>query len=842
MQRIILIILIVLLAIGIFAMGRNPRRMDDEQSQKFNRDRALLSLRQRSPEVIWRFDDNNCIATIEGENLTAPSQEEPVEIALKFIEEHSALFRLENPREELEVNRLETDELGLTHIRFDQVYDGLKVRSCQLGVHLRSDGSVYYFNGTYFPTPDINTVPFFTLQEGIEIAKEHYLQRGKTSIVDATGELMIFSHDGETFHLVWQVMLQGESLIDSYEYYIDAHDGDVLHFVTRIRGDGPVTGSGMDNHGVSRSVNLYQEGSNYYFLDTTKPMYRPPAHEFNGVIAVVDFENTTESFDLLGTTSTTISDRAAVDVSYATSLIYDFFNDLVGLNSWDNRGGTIRVGVRFGLNMNNAVYSSSANLMAFGNGDGTRFHPFSRAWDIIAHEYGHGITHHSAGLIYENQPGALDEAYCDLAGVTIDSTTWMMGQHVMMTAGTATRYLDNPHRADMPAHMSEYRHLPNTPEGDYGGVHINMSIPNLAFVRMVDHAPNFRRSEAYIVWYRALRHYLNERSQFMDARDNVLRAARDIYASDPRLSDIECGIQDAFAFVGLGTGCDGTGGDEGGEWVGDFIYYWNDDAEDYYLLTTPDIDNDQYGLGVQFTIPPGGYNLVGLYYYIFDVWTLYDLDFFILDNDFEIIASNTVSNDYMWRAVYGDSMAIPFVGADLGITYEGDIYALTWLDGEAIEDDYVAFGVDDATGTGGDRNFAFIWDWDAFDFIVADLEEVYGAPYNIISFAIISRLEGIEEEKIVLLPNGLKIDLVASPTPFNSSVNLSYELPGSGKLVISDINGREVYRNSSLDGNGTIVWDAQSDSVRELPSGTYIVTLTSDDIPVPISRKILYLK
>ncbi len=61
--------------------------------------------------------------------------------------------------------------------------------------------------------------------------------------------------------------------------------------------------------------------------------------------------------------------------------------------------------------------------MIYGDGDGSFFSPLSGSLDVTAHEMTHGVTQETANLIYENQPGALNESFSDVFGIlTIQKT------------------------------------------------------------------------------------------------------------------------------------------------------------------------------------------------------------------------------------------------------------------------------------------------------------------------------------------------------------------------------------------------------------------------------------
>ena len=74
--------------------------------------------------------------------------------------------------------------------------------------------------------------------------------------------------------------------------------------------------------------------------------------------------------------------------------------------------------------------------MTYGDGDGVIFNRFTKSLDVIGHELAHGITQYEADLIYQAQPGALNEHFSDVFGVlvvqyaknqTANSADWLIG-------------------------------------------------------------------------------------------------------------------------------------------------------------------------------------------------------------------------------------------------------------------------------------------------------------------------------------------------------------------------------------------------------------------------------
>lgn len=205
--------------------------------------------------------------------------------------------------------------------------------------------------------------------------------------------------------------------------------------------------------------------------------------------------------------------------------------------------------------MDNAYWNGK--VMAYGDGN-VAFRPLARALDVAAHEMTHGVIEHTANLIYLSQSGAINESMADVFGVMVDRDDWLIGEDVVSPAyypSGALRSFIDPHnggsgtqsRGWQPRHMSEYQHLPETPEGDNGGVHINSGIPNHACYLI---AQQIGREKTERIYYRALTTYLRRNSQFLDLRRAIIRAAQDLYGNGTETTT----AAQAFDAVGITDG------------------------------------------------------------------------------------------------------------------------------------------------------------------------------------------------------------------------------------------------------------------------------------------------
>ena len=324
------------------------------------------------------------------------------------------------------------------------------------------------------------------------------------------------------------------------------------------------SGSGIGLDGTTKTLNTARFDVDYCLIDASRQMYVPPIGQERGVIATWDAQSDTVGNEYGSLTrvkdpnnDNNFNDntklRAAVDAHYFTGVVYDYYKNIHGRNSWNNNGGTLRNVVHYLNKYNNAFWNGY--WMTFGDGDGVTFSNLAGALDVIGHELTHGVVEATAGLLYENQSGALNESYADAFGTFCEfyargqAGNWLIGEDIYTPAisGDALRSMQDPHSgADwQPSHMSEYVDLLNDYYNDEGGVHINNGIPNRACY-LVASAIGVQKTER--LYYRALTVYLTNAAQFVDARNATLQAATDLYGSS---SAEYAAVESAFTTVGI---------------------------------------------------------------------------------------------------------------------------------------------------------------------------------------------------------------------------------------------------------------------------------------------------
>lgn len=478
--------------------------------------------------------------------------------SIKYVSEIKELLGLEDVDNSFKVVSTEKDELGFTHVKLQQTAKGSKIKDKQLTVHFNKLGEIVAINGQYETKAIIienESTPAISENKAIETASKAFnFDKLRTNPSIEKEIILVDEKAYDTF----KVNIQYDTpQIGNWDVYVDIHTGNIVKKTSRIRFDGPVTGSGVNVIGQTKNLNLTLTSGKYYMQDQTKAM--------KGQIKTYTANNAqTQPGTLINNTTSTFNTttfKAAVSAHDYANAVYDFYKNLFNRNSIDNNGMSIISTVHYGSSYNNAFWDGSQ--MVYGDGDGSTFTYLSGDLDVVGHEMTHGVTERSANLNYENQSGALNESMSDVMGVliqtydkynvkgsgawTFSASDWMVGDQVYTpaTSGDALRSLANPTLYNQPANMSGYQNLPNTEAGDWGGVHTNSGIPNKAGY-LVAQAIGCEKTAR--IYYRALTSYMTATTDFLGARNYLVQAATDLYGSG---SAEATAVGNAYTSVGV---------------------------------------------------------------------------------------------------------------------------------------------------------------------------------------------------------------------------------------------------------------------------------------------------
>jgi len=484
--------------------------------------------------------------TVLARAVAGPAKATPSERHLAtthaFLQTHAELLQLDSPAEELALDRSESDGLGGRHLRFSQRHGKLPVWPATLSAHLDPQGNLTVLEGAYIPTPR-------NLPDAPTLPSADALLRGRSSVPGgmrgdaSTPELIVFAPLDREPRLAWRFTLN-IGFTQAWAFVVDALDGRLLQRANRIL-DANVAGRGTDLQGVPRNLSVWQANNTHFLIDTSKPMFKAgtdPVQKPEGTITIADARNK-EPNELQGSDVFLITTANpaqwdipdGVSAAYNFSQTYDYFLAQHGRDSLDGQGGNITAIVRVGTKYDNASWNGNLRLMLFGT-----VQPYAGALDVVGHELTHGLTENSANLVYENQPGALNESFSDIFGEMVEAHVegqpdWKLGTRLTKIfrdfKNPGSLIIEGANRP-YPSKMSEFLQLPNTDDADHGGVHLNSSIINHCYWLLAEGLPGaIGLRDAERIFFRTLTQHLQAQSQFIDTRLGAIAAAEALFGA-----------------------------------------------------------------------------------------------------------------------------------------------------------------------------------------------------------------------------------------------------------------------------------------------------------------------
>ena len=234
--------------------------------------------------------------------------------------------------------------------------------------------------------------------------------------------------------------------------YIDAQTGDVLFDLPLINFSDEVGIAHTQYCGI-RPINTFFDGQKYILHDNTRgngiKTYNCEMRKTH--IGAVNFFDDDNEWNNVNEQL----DEYATDAHFASIATYDYFYNIHGRNSIDNKGFELRSYVHYNLediNGNNVNAFWNGYFMIYGDGEKyLEITPLTTV-DICGHEITHGLTAYTANLIYEFEPGALNEAFSDIFGTSIEfyavpeEANWTLGEKM----GKIIRSFENPKKYGQP--------------------------------------------------------------------------------------------------------------------------------------------------------------------------------------------------------------------------------------------------------------------------------------------------------------------------------------------------------------------------------------------------------
>ncbi|HET7754514.1 MAG TPA: M4 family metallopeptidase, partial [Anaeromyxobacteraceae bacterium] len=271
------------------------------------------------------------------------------------------------------------DRAGGTHLTWKQFHGGVPVFAGVVKTHFDASDKLAAVTGTAIPDLALSTTPARSAAQAAEIALSAVARaRGASSALGIGSSTLYVYREGLAkgipgdAQLAWEIEVTDRAHVREL-VYVNAQTGKVIERVSGIHD--ALSRRAYDGRDLAFVPPNYPNGA--YWLEGQR--YPTASVEANNMIT-------------------------------SSKEVYDFFKTAFGRDSFDANGAIMDAIFDRGYDCPNASW----------NGTFISFCPGATTDDITAHEWGHAFTQYTHGLIYQWQPGALNESYSDIWGETVD--------------------------------------------------------------------------------------------------------------------------------------------------------------------------------------------------------------------------------------------------------------------------------------------------------------------------------------------------------------------------------------------------------------------------------------
>lgn len=462
------------------------------------------------------------------------------------------------------------DALGFENHKFQQTVNGIPVEYGMINMLVKK-GKVVSQNGVWFKNVPATVEKRAGISEANALnsalayvgatsykwqnAEEEAFLKSDTKDANATfypkGKLVYYNDPADVnakkLTLAYKFDVYAAEPVSRQEVYVDAKTGKVLGTNALI----------LETNAPGTAVTAYSGNQAIVADQVSATSYRLRETGRNGGTAIETYNlkqgtNYSRATDFTDTDNTwnnvnTAKDQYATDAHWGAEKTVDYLKAKFNRNSIDNNHFAIKSYVHYSRNYFNAFWDGSR--MTYGDGSSTNGNKPLTALDVCAHEIGHGMTSKTANLVYQKESGALNEAFSDILGNSVEfwarptKASWKLGEDFSYVI----RDMANPNAyGDPDTYGGTYWVNPNcTPSStnDYCGVHTNSGVLNFWYYLLVNggsgtndkgfayNVAGVGLDKAAQIAYRTLTTYLTSTSTYANARTYSLQAAADLYGA-----------------------------------------------------------------------------------------------------------------------------------------------------------------------------------------------------------------------------------------------------------------------------------------------------------------------
>lgn len=475
-------------------------------------------------------------------------------------------------RSDLKLIEMKKDNLGITHYRFVQTFQGVPVENSMLIAHVKS-GKLISVSGeiiTEFPSsvPTVSAikaipakdavqkaityvgaVKYMWQEEDMEALYKEQKRDAKATLFPNAEKVWYYPGDGlnaSKMELAYKIDVYAAEPESRAYYFVSVSNGEIIGVKNRIHTTDAVA-TAYTLYSGQQTIMTDKTGTNSYRLrDYTRG---------NGIITLQakkkqDFTNNSTVWNL------TTPNQNGLDAHWGVTQTYDYYMAVFGRNSIDGNGMALYSYVNKGGFLYKDNASWDGNAMNYGKR--SKSQNGVTGIDVTGHELTHGVTQHSCNLVYSGESGGMNESISDIMGKNVQfhakptDIDWRLSNDM----NWFIRDMSNPKAYNQP--------------DCYGGtywksnadVHVLSGVGNYMYYLLVEGKSGVNDlgnsytvqgiglDKAQQIIYRTQTVYLTPNSKYADWRTACINAATDLYGAS---SNEVAQVKNAWYAVGVGS-------------------------------------------------------------------------------------------------------------------------------------------------------------------------------------------------------------------------------------------------------------------------------------------------
>ena len=554
---IIIVVVIVLLILGAFLGVKSLINKFNNAANTF------MNEMEDEVEISVVKNENGIPKFIDGRftDINVKNETDAFE-ALNALKDQ---LNFKNVNEEFSIESAEESE-NITYYRFNQMYNGIEVYGNNVVISVDEEGNVLSFSGYYAPNINIENANEKSKEKIEELLKEHI---GKDDAEIIESKKYIFNDDNTNLVVY---IIDASSEEDLMEYMVDASTGDIINQTEvfdyagyQFEGKGL---EGITNVTIDEVNKIAPTDKGYRLIDPDRKIEIVDAsmvgQDIIGLIITKRYSSQNPMEGEIDGNKFVYRDgegeneklaEAGISALKNFEEIYDYYYNVLGRKSYDNKGGKIIVNIGLKENtfkkgkLQNAMWFYETKQIYIGY-DGEQSYAICK--DVLAHEFTHAVVSKtskfsrfvkSKDLNKANETGALNEGISDIMACLIEGNNWTISEKTNLM-----RNLENPAESEekYPSVKGGDYYFPEgyMPEGktiedlikandgwtsindyDNGGEHHNATVPGHAAYLMYKNGAFSSKEQMAKVWYNAL-FIMSSHSNFEDCALAVIKTAQ----------------------------------------------------------------------------------------------------------------------------------------------------------------------------------------------------------------------------------------------------------------------------------------------------------------------------